>query len=310
MEEILCSLHNYTKLSGGVDSFYELAQHAIDCGIDAVFTTDKNIYAEGHTGYYYRSEKKLLLLCGEELFDPLSGPDQSYLSLGIEKEQFNRKIGDSQNEIRIRLNLQSEVKRSRHIELINSEDILQDGIYSGQKLIRKNLNYFDELLNSKQRYITVSGTCSSDHRKKFTYPELLSTAINHLLTENNLTGDLDTDKNDLLSCIRSGRLYIGLDGLADAKGFRFSAEGNNQDSTAYPGDTIYIKNSITFKITTPEACTCRLLKDGNVIREWEHCKQIPYTIYEPGVYRTECALTIRRNSFDWIFSNPIYVVKG
>jgi len=310
MEEILCSLHNYTKLSGDSDSFYELAQHAIDCGIDAIFTTDKNIYAEGHTRYYYRSEKKLLLICGEELFDPLSDPNQRYLSLGIEKEQFNRKIGNIPNEIRIRLNFQSEVKQSRHLELINAEDILQEGIYAGQKLIRKNLNYFDSLLNSRQRYIAVSGTCSSNHRKKFTYPELISTVINHLFTEKSFTGDLNTDKDNLLSCIRSGRLYIGLDGLADAKGFRFSAEGNNQDSIAYPGDTLYIRNSITFKITTPEACTCRLLKDGKVIREWNHCKQIPYTIYESGIYRIECSLIIRRNSFDWIFSNPIYVVKG
>ena len=71
MEEFLCSIHNYTKFSSMTSSFYDIAQAALDCGLDAVFTTDKNVYAAGHDQYYYRAEKRMLMICGEELL-PLS----------------------------------------------------------------------------------------------------------------------------------------------------------------------------------------------------------------------------------------------
>ena len=96
----------------------------------------------------------------------------------------------------------------------------------------------------------------------------------------------------------------------DSKGFRFIAEGNNQDSVALPGDTIYLRNSITLKIRIPETCTCRLIHNGKVMKEWRQCKQIPFVIYDPGYYRVECSIQVRRELYDWIFTNPIYVRKG
>ena len=36
MNEILCSLHNYTKFSGFSNSFYDMAQAGLDCGLDVV----------------------------------------------------------------------------------------------------------------------------------------------------------------------------------------------------------------------------------------------------------------------------------
>lgn len=310
MEEILCSFHNYTKFSGYPYSFYDMSQQALDCGLDAVITTDKNIYPTGHDQYYYRSGKKLLVVCGEELFDPLSEDSPRYISLGVDREQFNKEIGNPREEIRIPRNISAENNNFRHFELINSEELLIQGLNQSLQNIRKNFIEFDNLLLSSQRCVCLAGTRSSSLTSKHTCAELFSTAYNHILTEEGFTGDLIHDKLLLLKSIKNGNLFLALDGLADAKGFRFSAEGNNRDSIALPGDMIHLQNSITLKIRTPESCTCRLIHNGKTIKEWRECKQIPFVIYEPGYYRVECALTIRRNIYDWIFSNPIYVRKG
>lgn len=309
MYEILCSIHNYTKFSGFPYSFYDMAQSALDCGMDAVFSSDRNIYPAGHDQYFYRNEKRLLVVCGEELFDPLDDKAPHYLSLGINREQFQKKQGNPQDEIRVLLKKEQNNHSFRHFELINAEDLLQ-GIQKGQHIFRENIQFYDDLIQTEQRFLALAGTCSLQHRGKFTYPELFSTVCNHVLSEESLTGDFDHDKLLILKCLKSGQLFIGLDGLADTKGFRFSAEGSNQEAAAWPGNTIYLKNSITLKVNIPESCNCRLIRNRSVIKEWEQCRQVPFTIYEPGVYRVECRINLRRNLYDWIFSNPIFVVKG
>ena len=310
MEEIRCSIHNYTNFSGFPYSFYDMAQAALDCGLEAVITTDKNIYPVGHDQFFYRSEKGVLVVCGEELFDPISESEPHYLSIGISKEQFNRKLPDSSGEIRIMLNEIEDNRSFRHIELINAQILLEQGLSYGMKNFQENIKRFDRLLQTDQRYIGLAGTCSSEKHGKYNYQELFSTVCNHILSDEPLNGDLIHDKLLLLKKIRTGNLYFALDGIRDANGFRFSAEGNNSDVNAYPGDTIHIQNSITLKITCPESCTCTLYRNGIVLKEWLQCKQIPFTIYEPGCYRIECSLTIRRTEYKWIVSNPIFVVKG
>ena len=310
MEEILCSIHNYTKFSSQPGSFYDIAQAALDCGLDAVFTTDKNVYAVGHDQYYYRAEKRMLMLCGEELSDPLSDDGFSYLSLGADREQFNRRIPNPQDEIRILLKDIPESRQFRHIELLNAQELLHRGLTAGMEDLQKNLRNFDSLLQSDKQFTGLAGTCSRDVTSKYTYPELFSTVCNHIISEEGLNGDLTHDKLLLLRKIKGGNLYIAIDGLHDARGFSFSAEGNNSDAIAYPGDNIYLKNSITLKLSCPESCTCRLIRNGALVKEWHQCKQVPYTIYEPGYYRVECALTVRRALYTWIISNPIYVAKG
>ena len=310
MEEILCSIHNYTKFSGRDESLYSLAQAGLDCGADVLFTTDRNIYLSGHDQFYYRSGQRLLLICGEELFDPLRQDQQHYLSLGIEQEQFNLNISDPQSEIRILVDPVGLNFSCKYIELINSEELLRMGLSASRKKIRDHINIFDELLNREIRCTGLVGTCSSQHRRSFSYQELISTAYNHILSDQPLTGDFAHDKMTVYRALKAGRVFMAIDGLSDARGFLFSAEGNNEDEIAYPGDTIYLKNSITLKVNIPEACVCRLIRNGKLLKEWHQCKQVPYTIYEPGYYRVECALYRRHDLYDWIFTNPIYAVKG
>ena len=310
MEEILCSLHNYTKFSGNNISFYSLAQSGLDCGIDVIITTDRNIYPEGYSQYYYKSGKRLLILCGEELFDPIQKDSYHYLSLGIAKEQFNLQIRNPQNEIRILVDENMDNSAFRHFEMINAQRVLTSGISTEQKAIRNRLAAWDRFLQSKQHFVALAGSCTTPELKRFTYKEILATACNHLIIDEKLSGDYSHDNLLVLKAIKTGSLFLALDGLRDAKGFRFSGEGDNLSYTAYPGDTIYLKNSITFKISIPEPCVCRLICDGKTIKEWQQCKQVPYTIYEPGCYRVECSIIQKKESYDWIYTNPIYVVKG
>ena len=310
MEEILCSIRNYTKFSDGDISLYSLAQDALDCGLDVIFVTDKNIYLQGHDQYYYKDGRKLLFIFGEELFDPLEKDAPRYISLGIEKEQFNRKISAPQNEIRIYMDPAENASFIRHLEIINSEEILKKGLDASQKMIRERMMFFDGLQARDYRCTGVVGTFFDSGRHSFEPKEILSTAYNHVFIDEPLTGDFIHDKMAVYKALRSGRVFMAVDGLSDAKGFRFTAEGDNRESIAYPGDTIFLKSSITLKISAPEACTCTLIRDGNPVKEWQQCRQVPYTIYEPGCYRVECALTRRKELYNWIFTNPIYAVKG
>ena len=310
MEEILCSIHNYTKFSSDKVSFYELAQFGLDCGLDVIITTDKNVYPSGYEQYYYRDGRRIMILCGEELYDPVTQDSLHYLTLGIDREQFNLNINTPQSEVRISVAPAQWEKPHKHIEIMNAQSILRKGHASSQKELQNNLQYFDTLLNNDQRAIITAGTCSSFSDRVNTYPELFSTVCNHLFLDEALSGDFKQDKLLVLKALKAGHSYTAIDGLADAKGFSFTAEGENRDRTAMPGDTIYLKQSITLKINNPEPCVCRLVRNGQTVREWRQCKQVPYTIYEPGCFRIESRITRRNDVYDWIFSNPIYVVKG
>ena len=310
MEEILCSIRNYTKFSGGDISLYSLAGAALECGLDVIFVTDKNIYLQGHDQYYYKDGRKLLFMFGEELSDPVRKDVPRYISLGIEKEQFNRRISAPQNEIRIFIEPEENGSFIKYFEIINSEEILNRGLDASQKKIRERMKFFDGLQARDYRCTGIVGTCLSAERHSFGPKEILSTAFNHVFIDEPLTGDFIHDKMTVYKALRSGRVFMAVDGLSDAKGFRFTAEGDNRERVAYPGDTIFLKSSITFKISAPEACVCRLIRDGKPVKEWQQCRQVPYTIYEPGCYRVECALPRRKELYDWIFTNPIYAVKG
>ena len=161
MDEILCSIHNYTKFSSRDATLYDLAQAALDCGTDVLFTTDQNIYLRGHDQFYYKNGQKLLMICGEELFDPLEPEQQHYLSLGIEEELFNQNVSKPQSEIRILVDPVGLNFSCKHMELINSEDILAQGLTASQKKIRSHFNIFDDLQNRDIRCIGLAGTCSS-----------------------------------------------------------------------------------------------------------------------------------------------------
>lgn len=79
MHEIILNLHMHTYYSDGHVSHDQIAQAALDAGIDAVLVTDHNVWVDGLEEYYQNGRRKVLLLVGEEVHDQGRLPQKSHL---------------------------------------------------------------------------------------------------------------------------------------------------------------------------------------------------------------------------------------
>lgn len=68
MREITVNLHNHSSFSSGDQKYHTIAQAGLTAGIDVIIVTDTNVYVSGKEQYYFRDDKKILLLTGEEIF--------------------------------------------------------------------------------------------------------------------------------------------------------------------------------------------------------------------------------------------------
>jgi hypothetical protein len=144
-------------------------------------------------------------------------------------------------------------------------------------------------------------------RTVFPYEYHFRAVNTHLLTNDCLCGDdFLTDKNVVLSALRQGHAFIGYDLPASTRGFRFSAQGQNESVSM--GDEIRLGNGVTLQIRLPGKAECRLLRDGQVIKRWPPGRDIYTQIAtQTGVYRVECYIQYLGRQRAWIFSNPIYI---
>ena len=69
MAEISINLHMHTHHSDGTGSHQDIAEAALDSGLDAVIITDHNLRVPGQEGYQIRGENRVLVLIGEEIHD-------------------------------------------------------------------------------------------------------------------------------------------------------------------------------------------------------------------------------------------------
>lgn len=79
MYEWVTNLHMHTWYSDGHASHAELAQFAMDAGLDAILVTDHNIWVNGPEGYYDKDGKQVLVIVGEEVHDPTRQPQKNHL---------------------------------------------------------------------------------------------------------------------------------------------------------------------------------------------------------------------------------------
>lgn len=79
MAEIITNLHIHTTYSDGHATHAELAKIALQAGIDAVITTDHNVWVSGVEGYHEAGNRRVLVLTGEEIHDPLRQPQKNHL---------------------------------------------------------------------------------------------------------------------------------------------------------------------------------------------------------------------------------------
>ena len=87
MHEYIVNLHMHTPYSDGRGTHAEIAQAAIDAGIDAVIVTDHNVWVKGPEGYYGEGDQKTLMLVGEEVHDQTRKPQKNHMLIfGAGKE--------------------------------------------------------------------------------------------------------------------------------------------------------------------------------------------------------------------------------
>jgi hypothetical protein len=200
-----------------------------------------------------------------------------------------------------------------------AKSLLQAGLYAFvPELMAKGPNLdalkkWDELTRTGKRLVAVGGSDAHNlkihkgpiRRTIFPYEFHFRSVNTHLLLPAPLSGDITQDLRTLLNAFRSGHAYVGYDLPASTRGFRFTAQGRDQN--VIMGDEISLNSGVTFQIRLPFSNTCRLIKDGEVFKTYEGRDIYTQIINQPGVYRVESYINFLNEERGWIFSNPIYV---
>lgn len=85
--ELVMNLHMHTRYSDGYGSHQDIAQAAMQSGLDAVIVTDHNVYVDGVEGYCQADGKQVLVMVGEEIHDQAREPQKNHLLVfGAHKE--------------------------------------------------------------------------------------------------------------------------------------------------------------------------------------------------------------------------------
>jgi hypothetical protein len=87
----------HTTYSDGTGSHRDIANAAINAGLDAVIVTDHNILVNGPEGYYKENKKRLLMLIGEEIHDQARIPQKTHLLVFNAKRELAAFAQDPQN---------------------------------------------------------------------------------------------------------------------------------------------------------------------------------------------------------------------
>ena len=135
------------------------------------------------------------------------------------------------------------------------------------------------------------------------YARLFTVARNHLVLERPRSGDARTDTAAIVTALRRGRGYVGIDALAQTRGFSFVAGAGGSEWTM--GDSVPVDPQPSLRAggVLPERAIVTLYRDGGVIKE--AAGELEWSNATAGVYRVE----VRLPGWDvpWILSNPIYV---
>lgn len=133
------------------------------------------------------------------------------------------------------------------------------------------------------------------------YRALFGLVRNHVLLEQPPSRDASRDIRALVEALARGRSYVGVDALADASGFSFTAETASGSATM--GDTVAAGARLRAGGALPAGTRLRLLRDGQLATE--AIAALDARAETPGVYRVEAY--VPGEALPWIVGNPIYV---
>jgi hypothetical protein len=347
MQEIRTAIHINTHYTRGRASHADLLAHALAADLDVIITTDQNLLVHDLDGYAHKEGKNCLLLTAEEIFDRTQIPPQNRLLVLDSRHEFAPDAARPQQVVKKAAESKGMTFLAHPfaagktglgkllppwtaedipdgitgIEVWNSLSELQ-GRASNRplayllshfpRLLRRGPNpitcqYWDELLAAGKTVTAIagSGLGSLKNANPRLQHYLLTNISNYLIIPKAFSGELADDRRMVFDALRQGHSFIACDDLATAKGFRFSAKG--RDEKADIGDSVILKDSVTFQIRLPQAAKCLLFRDGELICKWEDTDTCVHNSTEPGAYRVEVILTWLGQDVTWIISNPIYV---
>lgn len=173
------------------------------------------------------------------------------------------------------------------------------------------LRRWDALLRAGRRVTAIGGADAHGHtyhlgpirRVVFPYDTLFRWVNTHILVEQPLTGDLETDRRLIYDALRTGRTWVGYDRLGATRGFRFHVRSG--PAVATMGEEIPRAGALLFEVEAPRPGIIRLIREGRVVAR-AYGRTLRFTTAEPGAYRVEVWRTFRGRTRGWIFSSPIY----
>lgn len=79
MHEIIINTHVHTYLSDGHATYQEIANAAMEVGIDGVIITDHNVFVQRKEGFYTNNDKRVVIFSGQEIHDQYRNPQKNHL---------------------------------------------------------------------------------------------------------------------------------------------------------------------------------------------------------------------------------------
>jgi hypothetical protein len=77
--EFVTNLHMHTPYSDGEWHHTQIAEAAINAGLDMICVTDHNVWVKGPERYHEKDGRRVLVLVGEEIHDPTRLPQKNHL---------------------------------------------------------------------------------------------------------------------------------------------------------------------------------------------------------------------------------------
>ncbi len=174
------------------------------------------------------------------------------------------------------------------------------------------LKKWDELLTAGRKIFAVGGSDSHalDFRKGFFQKTVLpydfhfSAINNHLLVQNELSGNIDLDSRQVYFALKHGSSFIGYDLPASTRGFTFTLE--TEDQLAQMGESVHLIRGGTIHVHSPSRADIEIVHNGKVIQNSENVSQLVKTVTENGYYRVQCKINFLGKKRGWIYTNPIF----
>ena len=145
-------------------------------------------------------------------------------------------------------------------------------------------------------------------RELFPYRFLFGAINTHLLCPQPLSGQAESDRSLLFASLRRGNCFVANDLVFPSRGFRFAAQSDL--GSAIMGDSLRTRHGASLQVRVPRRARLRLLRGGQLLKEWPNSESAVVTVTDPGAYRAEAHLQQPSGSVGWIYSNPIYVEGG